>query len=389
MNRRPHICYIVPPHVLKHMTTSPDAAVRDRANQALEVAAAARGMRAAIGPIARAFATASPGVKRRTVYDAKSGATLPGKLVRGEGGKQVADKSVNQAYDYAGATYDFYSQILGRNSIDGQGLRLDSTVHYRSKFNNAFWNGTQMVYGDGDGVIFIGFTGSVDVIGHELTHGVTQYTSALIYEDQSGALNEHFSDVMGSLVKQWAKKQSAAQADWLVGEGILAPGVKGVALRSMKAPGTAYNDPKTLGRDPQPAKMANYVHTAQDNGGVHINSGIPNKAFYNAAIALGGFAWEKAGRIWYNAFTKKISANAQFVDAANATYEAAGELFGPGKAEQIAVGEAWKAVGINVAQQIVVGAPMIALRPAPTAAAPAVGGSYVSPRAKPIAYKRK
>jgi Zn-dependent metalloprotease len=390
MNRRPHICYIVPPHVLKHMTTSPDASVRDRAHQALEVAAAARGMRAAIGPISRALATASPGVKRRTVYDAKNGSTLPGKLVRSEGGKPVADKSVNQAYDFAGATYDFYSQVLGRNSIDGQGLRLDSTVHFRVKFNNAFWNGTQMVYGDGDGVIFVGFTGSVDVIGHELTHGVTQYTSALIYEDQSGALNEHFSDVVGSLVKQFVNKQTAAQADWLIGQGILAPGVKGVALRSMKAPGTAYNDPKTLGKDPQPANMANYVNTAQDNGGVHINSGIPNKAFYNAAIALGGNAWEKAGKIWYNAFTKKISPNAQFVDAANATYEAAGELFGPGKAEQIAVGEAWKAVGINIAAQILMGAPMITLRPAVTpAAAPAVGGDYIAPRAKPISYKRK
>ena len=330
-----------------------------------------------------------PGVKCRTAYDAQNGSTLPGKLVRGEGAKPTSDVAVNEAYDYAGDTYDFYDQVFGRNSVDGRGMRLDSSVHYRVKFNNAFWNGTQMVYGDGDGVIFVHFTGSIDVIGHELTHGVTQFTSALEYEDQSGALNEHFSDVMGSLVKQWKKGQTAAQADWLIGQGLLAPGVKGVALRSMKAPGTAYNDPKTLGKDPQPAHMNNYVNTSQDNGGVHINSGIPNKAFFNAAVALGGNAWEKAGKIWFNAFSQKLQSNAQFVDAANATFQTAGELFGPGKAEQIAIAEAWKAVGVNVAQQILVGAPMIALRPAPRPAAPAPAAALVAPSRAKAARKRK
>ena len=388
MNGQHPICFIVPPHILKHMTTHPDPAVRDRAHQALEVAAAARGARAAIGPMA-SFLAASPGVKRRTAYDAQNGSTLPGKLVRGEGAKPTSDVAVNEAYDYAGDTYDFYDQVFGLNSVDGRGMRLDSSVHYRVKFNNAFWNGTQMVYGDGDGVIFVHFTGSIDVIGHELTHGVTQFTSALEYEDQSGALNEHFSDVMGSLVKQWKKGQTAAQADWLIGQGLLAPGVKGVALRSMKAPGTAYNDPKTLGKDPQPAHMNSYVNTSQDNGGVHINSGIPNKAFFNAAVALGGNAWEKAGKIWFNAFSQKLQSNAQFIDAANATYQTAGELFGPGKAEQIAIAEAWKAVGVNVAQQILVGAPMIALRPAPRPAAPATAAALVAPSRAKAARKRK
>src|SRR5437588_171585 len=159
MNGQHPICFIVPPHILKHMTTHPDPAVRDRAHQALEVAAAARGARAAIGPMA-SFLAASPGAK------------------------PTSDVAVNEAYDYAGDTYDFYDQVFGRNSVDGRGMRLDSSVHYRVKFNNAFWNGTQMVYGDGDGVIFVHFTGSIDVIGHELTHGVTQFTSALEYEDQ-------------------------------------------------------------------------------------------------------------------------------------------------------------------------------------------------------------
>jgi Zn-dependent metalloprotease len=362
--RRPAVCFIVPPHILKHMSTNADPEVRVRAQQALEVTAAARGMREAIGPFAGLLA-ASPGVKRRTAYDAKNGTKLPGTLVRGEGSKPSSDVAINEAYDYAGNTYDFYQQVFARNSVDNHGMRLDSSVHYRRQFNNAFWNGMQMVYGDGDGVIFVHFTSCLDVIGHELTHGVTQFTSALEYEAQSGALNEHFSDVMGSLVKQWKLKQTAAKADWLIGKGLFAPGVKGVALRSMKAPGTAYNDPKTLGRDPQPAHMKDYVDTDQDNGGVHINSGIPNKAFYNAAVTLGGNAWEKAGKIWFTAFTLKLGPAAQFADAANATYEAAGELFGMGNAEQIAVGAAWKNVGVNVSKQIVAGAAMITLKASP------------------------
>jgi Zn-dependent metalloprotease len=371
MNPRHAICFIVPPHCLKHLSNSSDPAVRDRANEALEVAAAARGMRAAIGPLV-GMLSASPGVKRRTIFDATRGSTLPGAIVRSEGAKPAKDRDANEAYDYSGVTYDFYQQVYGRNSLDGNGLRLDSSVHYRNRFNNAFWNGKQMVYGDGDNQVFTHFTGAIDVVGHELTHGVTQFTSALVYEAQSGALNEHFSDVIGILVKQWKNKLTAPKSDWLIGKGVLAPGVRGVALRSMKAPGTAYNDPSTLGRDPQPAHMKNFLDTDQDNGGVHINSGIPNKAFYNVAIALGGNAWEKAGKIWFNAFTRKLHANAQFVDAANATFEAAGELFGPGKAEQVAVADAWRNVGVTVAKQVLAGTPVITLKPTapPVPAAP-------------------
>jgi Zn-dependent metalloprotease len=385
----PAVCFIVPPHVLKHLSTSTDVAVRERAQHALEIAAAARGRREAIGPLAGLLAV-SPGVKRRTVYDARHGTKLPGKLIRGEGAKPSSDKDVNQAYDFAGNTYDFYNQVFQRNSVDNHGMRLDSTVHYNQSFNNAFWDGTQMVYGDGDGVIFVHFTTCIDVIGHELTHGVTQFTSKLEYEGQSGALNEHFSDVMGSLVKQWTLKQTAAQADWLIGKGLLGPGIKGIALRSMKAPGTAYSDPKTLGRDPQPGHMKDYVNTNQDNGGVHINSGVPNKAFFNVASALGGNAWEKAGKIWYSAFTNKLGPAAQFADAANATYETAGELYGVGNAEQIAVGEGWKNVGVNVAKQIIAGSAMITIKAAPLPSQPpaASDAAYAPLLVKPRKAKR-
>src|SRR5260221_6079606 len=155
-----------------------------------------------------------------------------------------------------------------------------------------------MVYGDGDGDLFELFTKPIDVTGHELTHGVTQYSANLNYQDQSGALNESFSDVFGSLVKQQALNQTTEQADWLIGQGIFTSKVHGVALRSMKAPGTAYEDP-VLGKDPQPADMHSFVKTVDDNGGVHLNSGIPNKAFYLAATAIGGYAWDVAGEIWY------------------------------------------------------------------------------------------
>jgi Zn-dependent metalloprotease len=202
-----------------------------------------------------------------------------------------------------------------------------------------------MVYGDGDGVIFERFTKSIDVVGHELTHGVTQFEAALEYHDQPSALNESFSDVFGSLVKQWKLKQTAAKADWLIGAGLLAKGVHGVALRSMKAPGTAYDDPQ-LGKDPQPAHMKDYFKGSADNGGVHINSGIPNHAFYLVASALGGFAWERAGKIWYDTLSNRIGPNTSFKQAADATIRSAGTIFGIGSKEQKTVKSAWRQVGV-------------------------------------------
>jgi Zn-dependent metalloprotease len=222
---------------------------------------------------------------------------------------------------------------------------LDSTVHYGQKYDNAFWNGSQMVYGDGDGKIFQRFTKCLDVIGHELTHGVTQYEAGLNYQDQPGALNESMSDVFGCLVKQWSLKQTVARADWLVGKGLFTSKVKGVALRSMKDPGTAYDDPM-LGKDPQPAHMKDYYKGTDDNGGVHINSGIPNRAFYLTAAAIGGFAWEKAGKIWYTALCNRLRPSSNFKAARQATISAAAQLYGPGSDEEKAVSAAWTQVGV-------------------------------------------
>jgi Zn-dependent metalloprotease len=341
-SQRCPICCILPPHLLDHVMQHGNEDHRSWAMSTLRASEQFRGRREVVGAVSFAV---SPGQKRRTVYDAKSATTLPGTLVRSEGGPPSKDNAVNEAYDGAGATYDLYHDVYDRNSIDDRGLRLDSTVHFDLQYDNAFWNGDQMVYGDGDGSLFQRFTIAIDVIGHELTHGVTQYEAGLIYQNQPGALNESFSDVIGSLVKQRSLNQMADKADWLIGAGLLAPNVKGVALRSMKAPGTAYNDP-VLGKDPQPAHMNQLYKGRSDNGGVHINSGIPNHAFYLAAMDIGGFAWEKTGKIWYLTLRDRLRPKSTFKDAANATLAVAGDLYGVGGQEQAAVRRAWQAVGV-------------------------------------------
>jgi Zn-dependent metalloprotease len=341
---------ILPPHILKNMAANGSDFQKQIALASIVVSGQLRGHRLALAEsVNYLVSSASPG-KHRTVYTANNGSNLPGKVVRAEGSSPTGDPATDEAYDAAGATYDFYWNVYQRNSVDGKGLWLDSTVHYQQKYDNAFWNGQQMVYGDGDGQLFNRFTISVDVIGHELTHGVTQYTSNLSYHDQPGALNESVSDVFGSLVRQYQLNQTADQADWLIGQGLFTANVKGVALRSMKEPGTAYDDP-VLGKDPQPGNMSGYVNTTQDNGGVHVNSGIPNHAFYLLATFLGGFAWEKAGKIWYIAATTKFKSNTDFQGAADLTSQVAGELYGQDSAEQQAVRDAWLGVGVTVGAQ--------------------------------------
>jgi Zn-dependent metalloprotease len=350
-NHRHSIHCILPPHVLLNIAKNGTKEEREHALRAVAVDQSLRVSRLSYSmlgglKIPHQPITSTPPQKLRTIFDAKNGEQLPGKVVRTEGGKATTDVSVNEAYDGLGYTFDFYLNVYHRNSIDNAGLPLRATVHYEQKYDNAFWNGQEMIFGDGDGVIFNRFTGSVDVIGHELTHGVTGSESNLNYQGESGALNESISDVFGSLVKQFNLKQSADKADWLIGAGLLAKGIHGVALRSMKAPGTAYDDPK-LGKDPQPADMAHYLHTNQDNGGVHINSGIPNRAFYLVASSLGGNAWERPGQIWYDTITDpRLKKNAVFSDFANLTAINASRRYGATGPERQAVLAAWKTVGV-------------------------------------------
>lgn len=338
-------CTIVPPHVLERVARrADDPALRDIARRTLVISAAQRVERR-VNP-AQAPPPTEDFVPDRTIKDAKNHEELPGDTVRAEGGDPTNDLIVDQAYDWLGVTFDFFEAAYRRNSIDNAALPMISTVHYGRDYDNAFWNGEQMDYGDGDGTLFQAFTGPLDVTGHELTHGVTQYTAALDYYGQSGALNESMSDVFGSLIKQWHLGQTADQADWIIGQGLLAPTINGIGLRSMKDPGTAYDDPH-LGKDPQPGHMNHYVDTYRDNGGVHINSGIPNKAFYLAAAALGGNAWAKAGRIWYDTLTgDAMSPSIEFVPFAAATIATATRLYGAESTETGAVREAWTGVGV-------------------------------------------
>jgi len=345
LNNTVHTCFIIPEYVNKKIVEKGTKKQKEQAWKNLIMTEQLRGRRLVTGLMSSMFSVSNR--LDRTIYDAKNSENLPGTVVKREGGKTKGERTVSEAYDYSGSTYNFFRDIFNRNSIDTRGMKLDSTVHYGEDYNNAFWNGTQMVYGDGDGEIFQRFTKSIDVIGHELAHGVTQYEAALEYGGQAGALNESFSDIFGSLVKQYSLKQKTEKADWLIGNGLFTRKVKGVALRSMKEPGTAYNDP-TIGKDPQPGHMKDYVNTTSDNGGVHINSGIPNRAFYLTAVELGGYAWEKAGKIWYVALTERLRENANFQNAANSTFEVAGTLYGKGSSEQKVIGKAWFQVGIKI-----------------------------------------
>ena len=290
------------------------------------------------------FAGPQIGLNRR-VYNAEESTDLQKTLARSEGEDPHSDDAVNEAYDGAGATYNFFKESYNRDSLDNKGLPLVSSVHVRRKYNNAFWNGSQMAYGDGDGRIFTRFTQSLTVIGHELSHGVVQFSGGLTYRGQSGALNEHIADVFGVLTHQHKHNQQAKASDWLVGKEILAKGIKGDALRSMKSPGSAYNDP-LLGKDPQPKHMEQYVNTSRDNGGVHINSGIPNHAFFLLCMELGGYAWQVPGTIWYNALQELNNSSATFDEWAERTVQTAGKLHGAGSTEEKAVRNAWKGVGL-------------------------------------------
>lgn len=289
--------------------------------------------------------------KNRRVYDCVRSTDLLSRLVLKEGGKTPKDKAAAEAYDFCGLTFDFFAKIFKRASIDNANLPITSSVHYQEDpqygYDNAFWNGTQMVYGDG--YLFNRMTLSLDVVAHELTHGITQYEAGLRYEMQSGALNEHMSDVFGVMVRQWFNNEvSSSTADWSIGKGLFRKiAMHGMSLRSLSAPGTAYDDPE-FGKDPQPEHMRDFVSLPNtdegDWGGVHYNSGIPNKAFYLAATAIGGASWEIAGKIWYIALTERLRDNADFKKCAYETISVARDYFGANA--QDAVRKAWEDVGV-------------------------------------------
>jgi hypothetical protein len=341
-------CSFVPPYLLEQIARSAAGyGAAARATATLTVDAQLRDRRATTAPPPRPAATVTaPGaaatVPDWTVHTAGNTTTLPGTPVRGAGDPASGDAAVDEAADGIDGALRLFAEVFDRSSYDDAGAAVSLTVHYGRDYDNAFWDGTQLVFGDGDGEIFDRFTKPVDVLGHELSHAVTEHSAGLRYRDQSGALNESVSDVFGSCLKQWLLGQTVDQADWLVGAGLFLPGVNARGLRDMANPGTAYDDPR-LGKDPQGASMDDYIETTDDNGGVHLNSGIPNRAFHLAATAIGGRSWEGAGAIWYAALTGgQVGPDTDFAGFAAATVAAAGD-------QADAVRQAWETVGITPA----------------------------------------
>ena len=203
--------------------------------------------------------------RNRQVYTTNHSQTLPGTLVRSEGGPATGDADADHAYQYLGDTHDYYFSRFGRDSYNAAGAAMKATVHYGTNYQNAFWNGVQMVFGDGFPID--------DVTAHEMTHAVTENEANLIYQNQSGALNESFSDIFGEIIDMTnGAGNDTPPVAWLMGEDL--PGIG--AIRSLADP-TLYGDPD---------RVSNYDCTTADNGGVHTNSGIPNKAAYLSLIHI-------------------------------------------------------------------------------------------------------
>ena len=341
-------CAFVPPYLLRHIADAREDHLLRSRQRTLRVDDRFRSRRESAGR--RRSVLDRPGSAavndKRVIYDAGNTEDLPGRPARREGEVATGDAAVDEAYESAGEVWNLFADEFGRRSVDGRGSTLSVTVHFGRNYDNAFWDGTQLVFGDGDGEIFERFTKPMDVLAHEFTHGVTQYTAGLVYQDQSGALNESVADAFAAMTRQRMLGQSADQADWLIGAGLFRPGVQARALRSMLAPGTAYDDPR-LGRDPQVGTMADYVDTQEDNGGVHLNSGIPNRAFALAAVGIGGPSWEQAGQVWYDALTGgQVGPRTDFRGFAEATLSSAETRFRAEPLVAAAVREAWRAVGV-------------------------------------------
>lgn len=350
---------IVPPHILRVIALRGDERLAEMARSLLKQSEQLREERQDHANVTPPPPEASPAAARaraegvvgtakynpnRQIHDGQHKATLPGKLVREEGDDPSGIEDADRAYDAAGEVFGLYADAFDRDSLDGKGMPLIATVNHRRNYNNAFWDGTQMAYGNGDGQLFKTFI-DLSVIAHEMTHGVIQHSGGLVYQDQPGALNESIADVFGAIAVQRHKGQTAHQADWIIGGEILGPDVNGVGLRCMKAPGTAYHD-ELMGQDPQPFHMDNFLSTSDDHGGVHINSGIPNHAFYLYCMYMGGNSWEVPGQIWYRALQNLNNPLASFAEWSDQTVTAAIELFGMGSNEMVMLRRAWKLVGL-------------------------------------------
>lgn len=309
---------------------------------------------------------AKPRLNRKiyTLANKKSGLVSDARLLREEDVPALeTDQAADKCYENFGDVYNFFSDLFERNSIDDKGLPLIGMVHYGTNVANAVWlpDRKLMWFGDGfsrDSVdvakpssnfagYFGNFHNSLELVAHELVHGITTSVTKVFAYGETGALAEHIADAFGIMVKQYKFKQTVNEADWLIGQDIILPELEEMALRSFKSPGNAYVLPSNLGKDKQVAHMRQFVVTTEDNGGVHINSGILNHAFYLAAMEIGGYSWEKLGKIWWKTLVEgKIimsRSNNTWIPFAQKTVEFAKEQ---GQDVQNAVSNAWKSVGV-------------------------------------------
>jgi Zn-dependent metalloprotease len=333
----PCCCHIIPDIVIKQLKKEGFDVPTNQSSKEIENF---RTERASFMTSERSLMAVSANNGQRLVYDSQNQAKKKLKLVRKDGDKPVVDLYVNAAYDNAGIVKSYFKEVLDWDSVDGEALDIICNVHYLTRYNNAFWDGEQMTFGDGDGVNFTGFARSLDVTGHELAHGVVQYVSGLVYKGQSGALNEHYADVFGSAVKQWHLKQEAKSADWLIGDTCMIGSFKGKAIRSMKNPSDT-----AIVMMAQPDSMEKIYKGTSDNGGVHINSGIPNKAFYLVSMEIGT---QVATLIWFDAL-KNLRPTAKFSNFYKALVSSATKMITDKKAPATAlnsINKAFKTVGI-------------------------------------------
>ena len=343
-----YFCQIVPQKVLKRLSEDRRLSAEQRKTFAdtIKIDVEFRKLRTQAGKLTRvasliAGPTLAPAVAVApvvTVYNCSNGQAQPGVQIPNPA--TSTDATAKRAFDETTSVAAFYSQVFGRNSIDNGGMALISSIHYGTGYNNAFWNGSQMTYGDGDGSIFVDFTKGNDVIGHELTHGVTQHSLQLDYANEAGGLNESLSDCFGSMFRQWEAKQNVNQADWLIGKDIMGPASiqQGLTcLRDMANPAAKHC------LAPQPTKFSQYKAGMDP----HESSGIPNLAFCLIAKAVGGNSWDKVGQIWYKSMTGFGPTPAMKMKAfANRTRTVAAQLYPGNTAVAGAVDAGWKKVGL-------------------------------------------
>jgi Zn-dependent metalloprotease len=353
-----YVCNIIPSFVHESISKNGNETQKITAQRNLQAITQLSGMRKIETKIMQNLLLPLSFQLQRSVRDAGFTNTFSGTLKRIEGQPPTGDLKIDNVYELMGKVHDFYKDVVGIEALNGS--RFVTSVNFRQFadffYNNAAFTGSSFIYGDADPQIFKVLEQIDTIMYHEDGHQRVQLAGGLEYEKDTGAMNESLADTFGITLRHYHNNILPNEDDFFyIGEGIWADGINGKALRSMVNPGSAYDD-QLVGKDPQPAHMDNYenlpVTEEKDLGGVHINSGIPNKAFADASKKINKKLWESTGLIWYVSM-KRLPGKPRhttFNDLANTTNFVAGLLFGTDSMEQQAVFDAWKGVGLEPIQ---------------------------------------